>query len=139
MVYVIWGPPGSGKSTYVKSNMVDGDITIDFDLLYQAVTGIEDHKYEYGLFGRVTDLRNHMIASIPNYPEVRHTWVVMCSPDNRHWAMLEAMKAHFTCMDTPERECVRRCVKRGGDYDHWKSVVKKWFAENNSQNQLFGG
>jgi hypothetical protein len=33
-------------------------------------------------------------------------------------------------METSKQECIRRCVKRGGEYEHWKAAVDKWFKEN---------
>ena len=34
---VVWGPPCSGKTTYVKAHFKAGDVICDFDPLYQAL------------------------------------------------------------------------------------------------------
>lgn len=130
MTYVIYGPPGSGKTTYAKQNMSAGDIVIDFDALYSALTFQPTREHEASTFDRVENLRRYLIRTIPDFPEIRHTWVIFCAPTEKERKELSALGAQFVLMKTDERECVRRCVARGGDYVFWKRVVQKWFKEN---------
>ena len=37
-VYIVYGPPMSGKTSYVIEHMEEGDLVVDMDSLYQAVT-----------------------------------------------------------------------------------------------------
>ena len=37
-VYLIYGPPLSGKSSYVRENMTPGDLVIDMDSLFEAIS-----------------------------------------------------------------------------------------------------
>ena len=43
-VFVVNGSPGSGKSTYVKSKIKQGDIALDFDKLTAALA-LDDELY----------------------------------------------------------------------------------------------
>ena len=40
-VTVVCGPPGSGKSTHVDGHKQPGDLVVDIDALYVALTGLE--------------------------------------------------------------------------------------------------
>lgn len=46
MVYLIYGSPCSGKSTYIKEHMKCGDLLCDVDLIYGAISGQEPHTAE---------------------------------------------------------------------------------------------
>ncbi|MTK74006.1 HNH endonuclease, partial [Turicibacter sanguinis] len=37
-VYLVYGPPFAGKKTFVKEQMQPGDLVIELDLLYQALS-----------------------------------------------------------------------------------------------------
>ena len=128
MTYIIWGPPGSGKTTYAKLNMTDGDIIIDFDLLCVALTGMDSHKYEESLRDRIEGVREFLLNTCLAYPEIRHTWITVCRP-RTVTRYLSHANVEKRLMPTPERECIRRCVYRGGEFTHWQRIVKKWFEE----------
>ena len=130
MVYIIWGSPGSGKTTYAKEHMTAGDILIDFDMLFQALTDGGDHEREYSLFDRVNGVRHYLIDTIRDFPEVRHTWIVYGAPPEKDWEIFRELGAESVFIDTPRRECIRRCIKRGGDPEHWTAIVNKWFDKN---------
>lgn len=129
MIYVILGAPGSGKTTYVQERMSVGDIVIDFDLLYSALTGLPDHQYEPSVSERVEDLRGYLIESIGSYPEIRHTWITVCDPRTIAEYLPTDLTIEKREIQTSEKECLRRCVARGGDYEHWKTMLSRYFKK----------
>jgi predicted kinase len=46
MLTVVTGPPGSGKTTYVKQHRGSDDICIDFDLIAEALGSSVSHGHE---------------------------------------------------------------------------------------------
>jgi hypothetical protein len=42
-VYIVYGSPMSGKSTYVEQNMRRGDIVVDINRIFEAVSGLPAH------------------------------------------------------------------------------------------------
>jgi len=40
-IVVICGPAGSGKSTHVREEAKPGDLIVDVDLIYAALSGLE--------------------------------------------------------------------------------------------------
>ena len=134
MVYLICGPPGCGKSTYVKNHIVDGDIVIDFDLLYRALTLADDHKGEQILFERVNQCRWYLIDTISAFPEVRNTWIIIGAPEDEHIDYVEkTLGGKVLYLDEFKRTCVRRCVARGGDYELWRQILDEWFAKHDGK------
>lgn len=129
MVFLIYGPPGSGKTTYAGGRMVDGDIVIDFDKIAEAITGKESHNIEWSLFDRVSDIFKYLVATIEKYPEVRNTFVIRCAPTREDREEFRLIGAKFVFMDTPKAECIRRAVQRSGNYGRWAKAINKWFQE----------
>lgn len=46
MVYLIYGSPCSGKTTYIKQHINRGDLVCDVDYLYSAITMNDPHDAE---------------------------------------------------------------------------------------------
>lgn len=129
MIYLVYGPPGSGKTTYVKNHMSAGDIIIDFDLLSRALAGTDDHDRENILFDRINDCRNYLVNTINRYPEVRHTWVILCAPKKEDRELFVKMGATLKLIEEPASVCIARCRDRGENWQRWEKAIKKWFED----------
>lgn len=46
MVYLIYGSPCSGKSTYIKTHKKSNDLICDVDTIYSAISGNNEHNTE---------------------------------------------------------------------------------------------
>ena len=46
-LYLVLGPPASGKSTWVKQHAKPGDITIDYDMLANALTPSDGKPHKH--------------------------------------------------------------------------------------------
>ena len=64
MNYLICGPPASGKTSYIKERMKSGDLIVDIDLIYQAITGLPMYEKPVSLLDLVFDIRNFLIGKI---------------------------------------------------------------------------
>ena len=129
MIYLIWGPPGAGKTTYAQTYMSPGDILIDFDLLFQALAGVPIHEREYILFDRVEDCRQFLINTIERYPEVRSTWVTMCAPKKEDREPFVKMGARLRLVQESASVCIGRCRERGENWHRWEKAIRKWFED----------
>ena len=47
-VILVWGPPASGKTTYVKKHMADGDMVIDLDAIKHAISFRDRDTFDIG-------------------------------------------------------------------------------------------
>jgi predicted kinase len=117
---VVCGPPGSGKSTFVKERMKRGDLLVDMDELYRALSGLELRDKPDCLLPFVAEARDALIARIPRGARgVRRAWVVTSSPDLQYIRdLLRKLRAEVHVLDVPTRECVKRMKAEGRDAEH---------------------
>ena len=48
-IYIIYGAPCSGKTTYALEQMSNNDIIVDLDMIYEMLTGQDGHEHSDGL------------------------------------------------------------------------------------------
>jgi len=131
-VTVVCGPPGSGKSTYVKGNIAGNDTLIDLDACLETVSGITDAPKEY--LTPAIRMRNRMLA---NLAKQRHgsAWFIVSAPTKRErdwWAAI--LGATVINLDVPIKECERRIktdTHRQGRLEaltawHKKATINDW-------------
>lgn len=75
-VYVIHGPPLSGKSTYVQNHKGRNDIIFDYDLIMSAISGLEVHEHNKSLVGYVLDIRDLIIAKLKSETNIDTAWII---------------------------------------------------------------
>jgi predicted kinase len=56
-VYLIYGPPCSGKTHYIKEHMQDGDIVCEVDDIYAAISGNDPHDADLYVHEVALELR----------------------------------------------------------------------------------
>lgn len=126
---VVCGPPGSGKSTFVRERMERGDLLVDMDELYRALSGLELRDKPDCLLPFVAEARDAVIARI--YREQRgqlhrRAWVVTSSPDLAYIRdLLRRLRAEVHVLDVSTKECVRRMKAEGRDAEHVKLMRKR--------------
>jgi len=58
-VYIVWGSPASGKTTYVKKHMEGGDLVVDLDLIKQSISMKEKTTAGDNLLNVALSVREH--------------------------------------------------------------------------------
>lgn len=77
--YVVCGPPGSGKTTWVKARANQGDLVFDADYLLKTLFSSELHaSIEYAM-PLVERLREMVVDWLLQYPD-RHAYVIQAEP-----------------------------------------------------------
>lgn len=133
-VYYVYGAPLSGKSTFVKNNMQRGDLVLDVDRLWQAISGQANYDKPNELKRIVLDTKDFIIEKI----KVRAgTWQVAWVIEGGANAIdrarrIETLGAEPIFIDTPKFECLERLYKdetRGNVVNEWQGYIEKWFDE----------
>lgn len=134
-VEVVYGPPCSGKSTYVQDNMGESDITYDYDRLIKAMTmqdkrGVEKtaaHEIAVGIRGLII---NRAKEETP----IRKAWIITRWPTDALKEKLEGLSVTMKRMDTDRDTCLARLDADDTREDKagWRSIIEQWFADHST-------
>lgn len=134
-IYVVYGPPLSGKTSYVIEHMERGDIIVDMDRLYNAVSFFQMYDKPDNLKYNVFAIRNALIENIrTRYGGFRTAWIVGGYPSKMDRDRLERdLGAKLVYMDIEREECYKR-LENLNDYraehkEEWKKYIDKWFEQ----------
>ncbi|MDF2948172.1 MAG: endonuclease [Sedimentibacter sp.] len=132
-VYIVYGPPMCGKTTYVKENMQPGDIVVDMDRLYQAVSlqplYDKPDNLKYIIFG----LRNTLLDNIKTrYGNWNSAWIIGGYADKYARDKLASdLGAELVYIEADKEDCLYR-LNYCNDYrqehkDEWTEYINNWF------------
>ena len=122
IVYLVWGSPCAGKSTYVDSVMEDGDIIVDIDRIYKAISNTRSDR----LFPSVMQIYRSMIDMVKTRNGAwNNAWVVRTLPlSSERERLAKELDAELIFIDTDKETCLERARHRQEGYDQ---VVLKWW------------
>ena len=135
-VSIIAGAPGSGKTSYVKAHAHWGDLIIDLDAIYSALSGLPWYEKPDGLMPFVLAVRDALLRQLSHESTVRQAWFI--TSEGRRSAldkMAESLGANIVVMDTGYTECIRRISqdeRRKGKWQMWQPIVERWFKRYQS-------
>lgn len=134
-VYIIYGPPMSGKSSYVIEHMEEGDLVVDMDELYKAVSFMPKYNKPDNLKYNIFAIRNSIIDNIKKrYGGFRTAWIIGGYPrKSERERLIESTGAIPIFLNASREECINR-LEGCNDYraDHreeWIGYIDKWFDE----------
>lgn len=109
-VYYVCGSPCSGKSTFVRENMQAGDLILDIDKLWSALSGQPEYIKPSEIKAVVFNARNAIIDSIKTRAGNWQTaWVVEGGALlGDRMRRIDALGAEAIHIDTSCDECIRR-------------------------------
>lgn len=125
-VYLVYGSPCSGKSTFVKDNMDYGDIVIDMDNIWQCISYQDRYNKPNRLKQNVFAIRNSLIDMV----RMRHgnwlnAWLIGGYPlISERERLCKSLGAREIFIDTPKDICILRAAERN---EEWIKYVEDWF------------
>lgn len=134
-VYIIYGPPLAGKKTYVKDNMEEGDLVIEMDMLYRAVSMGDMYNNPEKLKYNVYNIRNLLIDNVKTrYGKFNRAWVIGGYPNATDRDRLaNELGAETIFINASKEECLSRLKTcsdfRINQYNKFKSYIDKWFED----------
>lgn len=131
-VYIVYGPPMSGKKTFVKQNVSRGDIVVDMDRLYEAVSMLPSYDKPNNLFGNVIGVYNFLIDNIKTrYGKWNNAWVISGLADKyKREQLANDLGAELIFCDVSKIECLSRLemdMDRRYRKDEWRKYIDEWF------------
>lgn len=127
-VYIVWGSPLSGKTTMVRQLMRYGDIVLDIDALWQAVT--MQPKYtkpdncRYNMFA----LRDNLLDQVKTrYGQWYDAYVIGGYPDKYERERLaQTLGAELIFCESSKEECMKR-LEQSGKPKALEQYVNDWW------------
>ncbi|MEN2765669.1 hypothetical protein [Ornithinibacillus xuwenensis] len=131
-VYLVYGPPMSGKSTFVHQNMERGDIVVDMDALYEAVSMMPTYDKPDNLFSNVIGIHNQLIDNIrTRYGKWHNAWIVGGYADKyKRDRLADDVGAELIFCNVSKEDCLIRLEQdeeRKYRKDEWTKYINKWF------------
>lgn len=136
-VYIVFGSPMSGKSTYVKRHMQRGDIVIDMDRLYEAVSMLPSYDKPDNLLSNVRVIHNDLIDNIKTrYGKWNNAWIIGGYANKyKRERVANDLDAEIIFCNVSKEECLKRLdldELRKYRKDEWKEYIDKWFEQYTS-------
>lgn len=130
-VYIVYGAPASGKSTYVKEHMKVGDLVVDFDLIKMAIA-LSDKAESIGkLYDVAEGIREYLYGLIERRTVICDTvWVIasLAKAEERN-ALVHRLGGTLIYIRASEQQCISRAIKDGTrkDKELQIKIIRKWF------------
>lgn len=134
MNYVICGPAGAGKTTWVRERARWGDVVVDMDALFAAATGLPWYEKPESLVKLVLEMQETMLRWIERNPgRFANAWVITGGAKlAQRTRLAKRLDGKIVVMERPPDECLRRIAadeRREGKMELWRPVVYRWWAE----------
>lgn len=131
-VHLVYGSPLSGKSTYVKDNMIYGDMVIDIDNIWQCISNMNRYIKPNRLTQNVFAIRDMLIDMV----RVRrgnwlNAYIIGGYPlIGERERLVRSLGAREIFIDTPKEKCIERlltCDDR--NHDEWMKFIESWWDQ----------
>lgn len=135
-IYLVWGSPCSGKSSYVDSVRERGDLVVDIDNIWQCVSGCDRYIKPTQLKSNVFGVRDLLLEMVQyRRGKWSNAYVVGGYPlIGERERLCKSLGAREIFIDTPYEECIAR-LKISDDkreYAEWKKYVDDWWRLANT-------
>lgn len=131
-VYIVYGPPCSGKTTLVRQMMHRGDLIVDMDLLYQAVSGCalydKPDQLKVNVFGLRRLLYDQIARRVGHWGDA---YIVGGFPHQleRDELAVRLGAECILCYESYDTCILNAKQARGILADEWAGYIRRWFDE----------
>lgn len=124
-VYLVYGAPLSGKTTWVHDNMSEGDLIVDMDNIWECISGCDRYVKPNRLKQNAFAIRNQLIDMVKvRYGKWLNAYVIGGYPlISERERLIKSLGAREIFIDTSKEICLERCKDREG----WEQFVEDWF------------
>lgn len=123
-VYLVYGSPCSGKTSWVRDVAYDDDLIIDMDSIWESICKADRYHKSNRLKSNAFGVRDTLIDMVKCRRGMwRNAYVIGGYPlasDRERLAGL--LGAELIFIDESKEECLSRCKN-----DEWKNYVNEWF------------
>ena len=132
-VYIVYGSPLSGKSTYVRDNVLEGDLIVDMDAIWQCISSCDKYIKPEQLKANVFAVRNLLIDNIKlRVGNWSNAYIVGGYPlVSERERLANQLGARLIYIDTPKAECIARLESnpQGRNVTEWRKYIDDWWEK----------
>lgn len=131
-VFIVYGSPLSGKSSYVAEAMSEGDLVIDLDSIWQCVSGCERYVKPQRLRSVVFAVRDNLLESV-KYRRGKwlNAYVIGGYPFKAERdRLVDTLGAREIYIDTDKDTCLQRLYEsEDRDTEEWVKYINDWWLQ----------
>ena len=140
-VYIVDGPPGSGKTTYVQKQKQPGDIVMDLDLIASALQGDTIAHPDYNpVMEVVLSVREAIYNAIEaRQGKWKNAYIIISTPDKRVVNELaNRLNGKVISLDVDETICLEQIINDNTRTEKQRDIAlaKKWYENRNMLGNL---
>lgn len=133
-VYLVYGPPMAGKKTLVLENMKRGDIVVDMDKLYEAISMMPSYDKPDNLLSNVIGIRTLLLDNIKTrYGKWYNAWIIGGYADKfKRERLADELGAELIYCEATKEECYSRLnvdIDRKYRITEWQKYIDEWFEK----------
>ena len=134
-VYLVYGPPLSGKSSFVLEHMTPGDIVVDMDNLYEAISYLPRYNKPDGLIANVIDVQKLLFDHIKTRHGSWHSaWIIGGFADKyKRDMVIKDTGAKPILIESTKEQCLARLDgvrdERQKNKRNWSIYIETWFEK----------
>lgn len=127
-IYLVYGSPCSGKTTWVKDNMNYGDLIVDMDSIWECISGrdryVKPNRLKQNAFG----IRDELIRMVRmRQGNWLNAYVIGGYPlISERERLIKSLGAREIFIDTPKEECLIRAKDRPKEYEEY---INSWWEQ----------
>ena len=131
-VFIVYGSPLSGKTSYVTDVMSEGDLIVDMDSIWQCISGCSRYIKPPRLKANVFGIRDKLLEDI-KYRRGKwlNAYVIGGYPfTGERERLADSLGAREIFIDTSKEICLDRlanCTDR--DYNEWQKYIEDWWLQ----------
>ncbi len=127
-VYIVWGAPLSGKTTAVRQMMQYGDLILDVDSIWQAVTFQQEYIKPNNVRFNIFALRDNLLDQIKTrYGQFYDAYIIGGYPDKYERERLaQTLGAELIYCESTKEECLNRLAKSDKPKS-WEKYILEWW------------
>ncbi len=131
---IVYGPPMSGKTTYVNERLTHSDIVYDYDALTAAITCSDYQVYNDNAHDLLLTMRNSMMDYAKwNTEGTMYIITTFLSNTVLNRVKLLEIQAEHVKIGTDISTCLKRLAESSReDKEHIEQVIREWYIKHNT-------
>lgn len=129
-IFLVYGSPLAGKTSYVESVREEGDLIVDIDRIWECVSGCPSHVKPKRLNGIVFGLRDRLMEMVKyKVGKWNNAYIVGGFPlISERERICKELGAREVFIDTPKKECIAR-LRNAKDrpIDDYEKYIEEWW------------